>query len=81
MKNKNLVKGLSMISQLGITMITPILICTFLGVYIDERSHKSPLFTVIFIVLGTAAAFRNLFYHTMKQMKRDSKNKEEDHYE
>lgn len=81
MKNKNLSKGLSMITQLGFTMITPILICTFIGVFIDEWSHKTPLFTIIFILLGTAAAFRNLFYHTMKQVKKDSKDKKEDHHE
>lgn len=81
MKNKNFVNGITMISQLGITMITPILICTFIGVHIDEWSHKSPLFTIIFILLGTAAAFRNLFYHTTKQARKNSRDKKEDHNE
>lgn len=80
-KNKNLVNGLSMISQLGITMITPILICTFIGVFIDGWTQKSPLFTIIFILLGTAAAFRNLFYYTMKQARKNSRDKEESHHE
>lgn len=77
MKSRNIAKGLSMISQLGITMITPILICLLIGQFIDEISHKTPLFTIAFILLGTAAAFRNLFYHTMKQVKKDSKDKKE----
>ncbi len=79
MKLRHLGKSLNMISQLGITMITPILICTFIGVFLDNWSHKTPIFTVIFILLGAAAAFRNLLYHTMKQVKKDIKDKEEDH--
>lgn len=81
MKNNTLAKALSLISQLGINMMTPILICTFIGVYIDEKTNKTPLFTIIFILLGTGGAFRNLFYHTSKQISNDKKNKKEDDYE
>ena len=80
-KNGTLAKALSLISQLGITMMTPILICTFIGVYIDEKTSKAPVFTIIFILLGTGGAFRNLFYHTSKQINKDQKNKKEDDYE
>lgn len=79
MKNSTLAKALSLISQLGINMITPILICTFIGVYIDEKTNKAPLFTIIFILLGTGGAFRNLFYHTSKQIHKDQKKKEDDY--
>lgn len=79
MKNSTLAKALSLISQLGINMITPILICTFIGVYIDEKTNKAPLFTIIFILLGTGGAFRNLFYHTSKQIQKDQKKKEDDY--
>lgn len=67
-------KSLSLISQLGITMITPILICTFIGIFIDEKINSSPIFTIIFIVLGVAAAFRNLFYHTNKQVRKEDRH-------
>ena len=78
MKSSTLAKALSLISQLGINMITPILICTFIGVYLDEKMSTTPLFTIIFILLGTGGAFRNLFYHTSKQIRKDQKNKKED---
>ena len=81
MKNNTLAKALSLISQLGITMMTPILLCTMIGVYIDEKTHLTPVFTIIFILLGTGGAFRNLFYHTSKQVSKDKKNKKEDDYE
>ena len=74
MKMGSWAKGLSLISQLGITMITPILICTLIGVFLDEKIHSSPIFTIVFILLGVAAAFRNLFYHTNKQIKKEDKN-------
>ena len=79
MKSSTLTKALSLISQLGINMITPILICTFVGVYIDEKTNKAPLFTIIFILLGTGGAFRNLFYRTSKQIHKDQKKKEDDY--
>ena len=62
-----------MLSQLGIVMITPILMCTFIGVFLDELTHKGPLFTIVFILLGTGGAFRNLFYHTTRQAKKIKK--------
>ncbi len=73
-KKSSWIKSLSLVTQLGITMITPILLCTLLGVYIDEKVNKSPLFTIIFILLGVAATFRNLFYYTEKQIKKEDKH-------
>ena len=67
MKKKTWIKGLGLLTQLGVVMITPILICTFIGIYLDEKAQKEPLFTIIFLLIGVAAAFRNLIYHTTKQ--------------
>lgn len=78
MKKGTLPKSLSLLTQLGIVMITPILICTFVGVFLDERTHKEPLFTIIFLVLGVSAAFRNLFHHTMRQAKKIQKEDKDD---
>lgn len=73
MKKHTWMKGLSLLSQLGFVMITPILICTLIGVFLDELTYKGPLFTIIFILLGTGGAFRNMFYHTSKQAKKIEK--------
>ncbi len=69
MKKKAWARGITLITQLGIVMVTPILICTFIGIFLDRLTYKEPLFTIIFLLLGIAAAFRNLFYHTSKQAK------------
>ena len=73
MKKSAWVRGLSLLTQLGVVMITPILICTFVGVFLDEITQKEPLFTIIFLLLGVGGAFRNLFYHTTKQAKKIEK--------
>lgn len=67
MKRKTWIRGVTMITQLGIVMITPILICTFIGIFLDNTTKKTPLFTIIMMLIGVAAAFRNMFYHTSKQ--------------
>ena len=73
MKKSAWVRGLSLLTQLGVVMITPILICTFVGVFLDKITQKEPLFTIIFLLLGVGGAFRNLFYHTTKQAKKIEK--------
>lgn len=73
LKKHKWMRGLSLLTQLGVVMITPILICTFIGVFLDDMTHKGPLFTILFILLGTGGAFRNLFYHTTKQAKKIEK--------
>lgn len=73
MKKGAWVRGLSLLTQLGVVMITPILMCTFIGVAVDKITYKEPLFTIIFLLLGVGGAFRNLFYHTTRQAKKIEK--------
>ncbi len=74
MKKTSLAKNLTLVSQLGFNMITPILLCTLLGVFIDEKLGTTPIFLLVLMILGVAAAFRNLFYHTGKQIKKEDKD-------
>ena len=41
---------LALISQVGFSVVTPILLCTFLGIKLEEHFHMP--FTLIFIILG-----------------------------
>lgn len=60
MKNRNIVfQTLSLISQLGISMIVPVLLCTVAGVFLDERFSLS--LTIPFIILGIFAGIRNVY--------------------
>lgn len=60
MNSKNKVfQTLSLISQLGISMIAPILLCTLLGVYLDKKFSWSV--TIPLIILGILAGVRNVY--------------------
>jgi len=56
---RQLVKMLSLITQIGISMMTPIFLCIFVGYKIDERFNTS--FTIIFLILGFLAGIRNCY--------------------
>ncbi len=69
-KRRSYLSALGLLSQLGISMIIPILICTFVGIFLDNLTQKSPLWLVIFILLGVGAAFRNMFHIILKEAKK-----------
>lgn len=59
-KNRGIMKGIVLISQLGISMLVPIFLCVFIGQKIDQRLTKN-YFTILFLVLGIATAYRNAY--------------------
>ena len=71
--NKSVFQTLSLISQLGLSIVTPILLCTVLGVYLDENFTISS--TVWLIILGVLAGVRNA-YVLLRQANKDSEGKE-----
>ncbi len=57
-------KGLEnvvLITHVGVSMAAPILIGVYIGKKLDDFLKVSPLFLLIFIILGIAASFTNLF--------------------
>lgn len=74
MKKANFARSLALVSQLGISMITPIIICILTGNFLDDKFNTSPWIMVISIFLGVGAAFRNLFYMVGKEMKKGKKD-------
>ena len=73
-KGNNWARSLLLVSQLGISMITPILLCIILGAFLDDKMNTSPWLTVVFILLGAGAAFRNLFYFVGKEIKKGDRD-------
>lgn len=69
-------KGLLMITQIGITMLVPIFLCLFLGMFLNEALDT--VYAVpILLVLGIAASFRNVYYLT-KSFYAKQKRKEDE---
>lgn len=65
-----ILRNLSLITQIGISMIVPILIGIIFGNFLDNKLGTEVIFLIIFLILGVAASFLNLFKITDKLSKR-----------
>ena len=74
---KSVYTTFAMISQVGISMVVPILLCTYAGVWLEGK-YDFP-FTVIMIVVGVMAGVRNVvvLVKRMKQVVEEDLNEEE----
>ena len=48
-------------STIGIAMVIGIIGCLLLGVYLDRKFDSGHVFSVIFLFIGIAAGFRNIY--------------------
>lgn len=58
---REILKMLSMVSQLGIIMVVSIIIGFFIGRFIDDFLQLTFVFTAIFTILGVLAGFWNVY--------------------
>lgn len=58
--DRNVYRSLTMIGQFGINMLAPVLICSFLGMFLDKKFGTSYLVIILFFV-GAAAGFWNIY--------------------
>lgn len=74
MKNrKNVYRTLALITQLGISMLVPVFLCTFLGIFIENKFQIS--IVVPLIILGILAGGRNAYKLAVSAV-RDDKDKD-----
>lgn len=73
------IKNLTYISQVAFIMLTPILLSVYAGNWIDEKLGTSPWVLIVFIFIGVASAFLNLYKFVMKAAKDNEKEKVEDY--
>lgn len=60
-----IMRSFSLITQLGLIVVICIFGCGFLGIFIDKKIGTSPIFSIIFILVGIGSAFSGL-YRTLK---------------
>lgn len=74
---KSVYTTFAMISQVGISMVVPILLCTYAGVWLEEKFDFP--WTVIMIVVGVLAGVRNVIamVKRMKQIAEEDTDEEE----
>jgi len=64
--NYKMYENLVFVSQIGLMMALPIVISVLLGNYLDERLGTGSLFLLIFIGIGVASSFLNLYKIMMR---------------
>ena len=71
---KEIAYALSLLTQIGITMIVTIGLGIFAGRFLDNWLDSSPIFLIIMIVISVIAAFKNLYLLTAKTWKETDEN-------
>nr|WP_278245008.1 AtpZ/AtpI family protein [[Clostridium] dakarense] len=61
---------LSLLTQVGLMILIPILGCAFIGQFIDSKLNTSPIFLLIFIILGIGGAFMSVYKTLVTYTKR-----------
>lgn len=69
-QRRQLIKSLGFLSGLGISMVAATLIGLAMGYYLDRWLGTNPWMTLIFLCLGIAAGFRNVYILTDRELKR-----------
>lgn len=59
--DKSALKNLALISQVGISIVTPILLGVYIGQFIDRKVGTNGVFAITLIIIGAAAGFLNIF--------------------
>jgi ATP synthase protein I len=77
-KDRKLFRVLGALSTVGITLVVSTVIGYFIGHYLDGRFGTTPWLTVVFLLFGIAAGFKNLYDQTRKLMDLDGNTKKSD---
>ncbi len=57
--------------QLAIDLVLSVGVSLFIGIFLDKYLHATPWFTLIFLIIGVAAGFRNFYIFARKLMRPD----------
>lgn len=63
--HKNVYRSLAMITQFGINMLVPIIVCSFIGLFLDRYLGTS-FFMILFFFMGALAGGRNIYIFARK---------------
>ena len=78
-EKKDIVYGLMLVTQVGISMMVPIILCLFIGKWI-MKYVDNPLVVLFAVLFGIIVGFRNVYVLVMSTYSKD-KEKEDAEYE
>ena len=74
-KDRRLLRTVGVLSTVGIAMVVATVIGLYVGRWLDSRFGTAPWLTAVFLFLGIAAGFRNLYQTARRaQQTMDEKN-------
>ena len=59
------------VSSIGIAMVIAIFGCFYLGRWLDQQLETEPYLTLLFLLIGIAAGFRNMYLFVKGYVKDD----------
>lgn len=75
-KKYGFLANFALVSQIGMMMVIPIVLCIWLGSKIDKKLGTGGLFLIIFIIIGVASGFRNIYHLVYKQFEKKEDDKD-----
>ena len=73
--SKGVAKSLTMISQVGISMLVPIFLCCMLGMFLEDKPGWPAVIPMF--ILGALAGMRNVYLMLSAIYKEDEKKKDD----
>jgi len=73
---KSLLKTLGLVSSMGISVVLAIAIGVFVGLKLDAWLGTAPWFFFIFLFIGIAAGFRNIYIIAGREIHRNDRGKD-----
>ena len=70
-ENRDIFRSLAMVSSMGISVALAIGIGAWFGLTLDAWLNTKPCFFYIFLLLGIAAGFKNIFVIARREIKKD----------
>lgn len=74
-ERRNTMRMLTLITQFGINMIVPIVMCFFVGMWLDKKCGTNFIMIIGFFI-GSIAGFRNVYLFSMKNIKNKNDSSE-----
>jgi len=67
--NRKLFSSMGLVTGLGLSAVGSLLVGVLLGLFVDRMLHTAPLFLIIGILLGLAAATIGVYRLVMQELK------------
>lgn len=69
--NKDLLRSLAMVSSMGISVVLAIGIGVWFGLTLDRWLNTTPWFFYIFLLIGIAAGFKNIYVIAGREIRKN----------